>query len=34
MEANMLQKAEGYKYFYKEQFKEFGKIIKKRDKEL
>ena len=34
MEASMLQKAEGFKYLYKEQFKEFGKIIEKRDKEL
>ena len=34
MEASMLQKAEGFKYLYKEQFKEFGKIMEKRDKEL
>ena len=34
MEANMLQKAKGFKYLYKEKFKEFGKIMKKRDKEL
>ena len=34
MEASMLQKAEGFKYLYREQFKEFGKIIEKRDKEL
>ena len=34
MEASMLQKVEGFKYLYKEQFKEFGKLIKKRDKEL
>ena len=34
MEANMLQKAEGFKYHYKEQFKEFGKLMEKRDKEL
>ena len=34
MEANMLQKAEGFKYLYKEQFKEFGKLMEKRDKEL
>ena len=33
-EANMLQKAEGFKYLYKEQFKEFGKLMVKRDKEL
>ena len=34
MEASMLQNAEGFKYLYKEQFKEFGKLIEKRDKEL
>ena len=34
MEANMLQKAEGFKYLYKEQFKEFGKLMEKRYKEL
>ena len=34
MEASMLQKVEGFKYLYKEQFKEFGKIVEKRDKEL
>ena len=34
MEASMLQKVEGFKYLYKEQFKEFGKIMEKRDKEL
>ena len=34
MEASMLQKAEGFKYPYKEQFKEFGKLMEKRDKEL
>ena len=34
MEASMLQKAEGFKYLYKEKFKEFGKLMKKRDKEL
>ena len=34
MEASMLQKAEGFKYLYKEQFKEFGKIMEKREKEL
>ena len=28
----MLQKAEGY--LYKEQFKEFGKLMEKRDKDL
>ena len=34
MEASMLQKAEGFKYLYKEQFKEFGKLMEKRNKEL
>ena len=34
MEASMLQKAEGFKYLYKEQFKEFGKLMEKRDKML
>ena len=34
MEASMLQKAEGFKYLYKEQFKEFEKLMEKRDKEL
>ena len=34
METSMLQKVEGFKYLYKEQFKEFGKIMEKRDKEL
>ena len=27
MEASMLQKAEGFKYLYKEQFKGFGKLM-------
>ena len=34
MEGNMLKKIEAFKYLYKEQFKEFGKIMKQRDKEL
>ena len=34
MEASMLQKVEGFKYLYKEKFKEFGKLMEKRDKEL
>ena len=34
MEGSILQKAEGFKYLYKEQFKEFGKVMEKRDKEL
>ena len=33
-EASMLQKVEGFKYIYKEQFKEFGKLIENKDKEL
>ena len=27
MEVSMLQKVEGFKYLYKEQFKEFGKLM-------
>ena len=34
MEVSMLQKAQGFKYLYKEQFKEFGKLREKTDKEL
>ena len=34
MKGSMLQKAGGFQYLYKEQFKEFGKLMKKRDKEL
>ena len=34
MEARMLQKIKGFKYLYKEQFKEFGKIMENIDKEL
>ena len=34
MEASMMLKVEGFKYLYKEQFKEFGKLMEKRDKEL
>ena len=30
----MLKKIEAFKYLYKEQFKEFGKLKKERDKEL
>ena len=33
-EESILQKAEGFKYLYKEQFKKFGKLVKKRDKEI
>ena len=34
MEGNMLKKIKAFKYLYKEQFKEFGKLMKERDKEL
>ena len=34
MEGNMLRKIEAFKYLYKEQFKEFGRLMKERDKEL
>ena len=34
MEGSMLQKVKGFKYLYKEQLKEFRKIMEKRDKEL
>ena len=34
LEGSMLHKVEGFKYFYKEQFKEFRKLMEKRDKEL
>ena len=34
MEGNMLKKIEAFEYLYKEQFKEFGKLMKGRDKEL
>ena len=34
MEGNMLKKIQAFKYRYKEQFKEFGKLMKDRDKEL
>ena len=34
MEDIMLQKEEGFKYLYKKKFKEFGKLVEKRDKEL
>ena len=34
MEGNMIKKIEAFKYLYKEQFKEFGKLMKDRDKEL
>ena len=34
MEGNMLKKIEAFKYLYKEQFKEFGRLMKERDKHL
>ena len=34
MEGNMLKKIEAFKYLYKEQCKEFGKLMKDRHKEL
>ena len=34
MEVSMLQKVEGFKYLYKDKFKEFGKLMEKIDKEL
>ena len=34
MEGNMLKNIEAFKYLYREQFKEFGKLMKDRDKEL
>ena len=34
MEGNMLKKIEAFKYLYKELFKEFGRLMKERDKEL
>ena len=33
-EANMLRKIEGFKYLYREQFKEFEKLMKDRDQHL
>ena len=34
MEGNMLKKIEAFKYLYKEYFKEFGRLMKERDREL
>ena len=34
MEGNMLKKIQAFKYLYEEQFKEFRKLMKHRDKEL
>ena len=33
-EANMLRKIESFKYLYREQFKEFEKLLKDRDQQL
>ena len=32
--ANMLRKIEGFKYLYRENFKEFEKLMKDRDQQL
>ena len=32
MEGNMLKKIEAFKYLYKNEFKEFGRLMKERDK--
>ena len=34
MEGNVLKKMEAFKYLYKEKFKEFGRLMKERDKQL
>ena len=34
MEGNMLKKIQAFKYLYQEKFKEFGKLMKGRNKEL
>ena len=34
MEANMLKRIQAFKYLYKEQFKQFGKLMKEIDKEI
>ena len=34
MEGNMLKKIEAFKYLYEEEFKEFGRLMKEREKEL
>ena len=34
MEGNMLKKIEAFKYLYKDQFKEFGRLMKERDQHL
>ena len=34
MEGNMLKRIQTFKYLYKEQFKQFGKLMKDTDKEI
>ena len=34
MEGNMMKKIEAFKYMFKEQFKEFERLMKERDKQL
>ena len=34
IEGNMMKKIEAFKHLYKEQFKEFERLIKERDKQL
>ena len=34
MEGDMIMKIEAFKYLYKEQFKEFERLMKERDKQL
>ena len=34
MEGNILKKIKAFKYLYNEKFKDFGKSMKERDKEL
>ena len=34
MEGNMIKKIQAFKYLYKEKFKEFGKLMKDKDKVL
>ena len=34
IEGNMLKRIEAFKYLYKEQFKEFGRLMKERDNDV
>ena len=34
MDGNMIKKIQAFKYLYKEQLKQFGKLMKDRDKKL